>query len=146
MRRGVVSRCCRSKLIYSPAHAWRRPIGAMNLIKLLTGGENPGGCCAKFCRFLKAGVPNECCCKYSAGRQNMIDSADAGSGSGKFLLSRLKMADMVEKTALRIWIGFLTYLSAAVVYVMVQPKAVRSVKRRRPFHHMTTAQHHPPTR
>lgn len=38
------------------------------------------------------------------------------------------MADMVEKTAVRIWIGFLTYLSAAVLYVMVQPKAVRSVR------------------
>ena len=100
----------------------------MNLIQLLTGGENPGGCCTMFCRFLKAGIPNACCCKRSVDRQNMIHSADAGSASGKFLLSRLKMADMVEKTAVRIWIGFLTYLSAAVVYVMVQPKAVRSAR------------------
>ena len=81
-----------------------------------------------FCRFLKAGIPNACCCKRSVDRQNMIHSADAGSASGKFLLSRLKMADMVEKTAVRIWIGFLTYLSAAVLYVMVQPKAVRSAR------------------
>ena len=112
--------------------AW--PIGAMNLVIILTGVKAPGGCCTIFCYFLRSAIPIAFCAHPSKERKEMIASADPNSAAGKFLLTRLRMAEMVEKTSLRVWLALFVYLISGGVYVVTKasetyqtPQAINAV-------------------
>jgi len=89
------------------------PIGAANLVQLLTGDKPESeNCCAVLCHFIKTAVPFACCNKVSKQRSHAYQNLPGGP-QGKFAMSRLKMADMVEKTAVLIWFSLVCYLFAA---------------------------------
>ena len=49
-------------------------------------------------------------------------SSDEQTAAGKFTMTRLRMAEMVEKTAIRCWLAILFYLISAVGYVIARGK------------------------
>ena len=102
----------------------RSPIGAANLVQLLTGDKPESeNCCAVLCHFIHQAVPFACCNKVSKQRLNAYQTVPSGP-QGKFAISRLKMADMVEKTAVLIWISLVCYLFAGFGMVASNAHAV----------------------
>ena len=75
------------------------PIGAMNLVRMLTQPGTSDRCCAKFFEFVVTAIPMAFCGKRSKERQQAISSADSSSPAGKFVLTRLAMAERVETRA-----------------------------------------------
>ena len=91
-------------------------MGAANLVFVLVGKErDDAGCCANYCHFLQHGIPFAFGGKRSQERQKLIASCDTSS-AGKFKLSRIKMAEMIEKTAAGIWIFILLFMFGGIMY------------------------------
>ena len=95
--------------------AW--PVGAMYLNQMMTGLKSSGSCCGDLCHFLKLGVQPALCDRRSKERQDQINGADPNNSAGKFLLTRLRMAEMIEKTCIRVWIAMFCYIFAGLYYV-----------------------------
>ena len=99
------------------------PIGAFNLINILTGGKHSGGnCCSHFCIWFKGSLSMGCRGKPTAERDQMIQAADPSKNEGKFLIARLKMACMVEKTSIRVWLGLIFHFLSALMFVYSKTK------------------------
>ena len=96
----------------------------MNLVRMLTQPGTSDRCCAKFFEFVVTAIPMAFCGKRSKERQQAISSADSSSPAGKFVLTRLVMAEKVEKTGVAIWVGMMSYILAAIFYLMNQPYMV----------------------
>ena len=103
-----------------------RPVGAFNLVRLLTGDTSSGGCCNLFVQYLRQAVPHGLTGKPCEARRNAILEIDASSSSGKFMAARFTMANMVEKTSIRVWTGVSLYMLAAIVYIRTRGAEVRS--------------------
>jgi hypothetical protein len=91
---------------------------------MLTQSGGSDNCCAKLCAFAATGIPMAFCGKRSKERQHAWSSADSSSPAGKFVLTRLAMAEKVEKAGIWIWFGMMGYLAAGVGYLMFQPTTV----------------------
>lgn len=91
---------------------------------MLTQTGTSDRCCAKFCKFVVSAVPMALCGKRSKERQDAMNSADSSSPAGKFILTRLAMAERVETVSTWIWFGLMSYIFAAVGYLMNQPLTV----------------------
>ena len=91
---------------------------------MLTQAGTSDRCCAKFCKFVVSAVPMALCGKRSKERQDAMNSADSSSPAGKFVLTRLAMAERVETVSIWIWFGLMSYIFAAVGYLMNQPLTV----------------------
>ena len=63
--------------------------------------------------------------KRSAARENHIRTIDPESRSGRFTLSRYEMADVLEKTAIRVWCGICCFVVGALLYIMTLTIEVR---------------------
>ena len=96
----------------------------MNLVRMLTQPGTSDRCCAKFFEFVVTAIPMAFCGKRSKERQHAVSSADSSSPAGKFVLTRLVMAEKVEKTGVAIWVGMMSYILAAIGYLMNQPYMV----------------------
>jgi len=97
------------------------PFGATNLVKILTGSASTSNCCcASWCGSIKSVL-----CKKSAERSRMRSASDPLTTAEKFQQSRLRMAEMVNKTAVRVWLGLVTYMAAAILLLFIL--AVRPV-------------------
>ena len=101
------------------------PVGAMNLANILTSTP-PEGCCKSFVKFCITAFPLAFCGKMSEERKKALASADPSSSAGKFLTTRLKMAAMVEKTGMRIWVGMFAYMMFGGFYIVVRRNEVIS--------------------
>ena len=97
------------------------PIGAMNLVQMLTGADEKKGC-ALFCAFNRTAIPVAIFKRRSKERAEAFATADAGTTAGKFKLTRLKMAEMVEKTSIRLWFGITLYMFGGVMYIGAKAK------------------------
>ena len=101
------------------------PLGAANLSGVLVGKDTSSGCCAKYCEFLKQNLPFALWGKRSQERELYIQSIDSSSSSGKFKMARLKMAEVIEKTAVRIWCCILFFMLGGIAYAGLAGTEVR---------------------
>ena len=89
----------------------------MNLVQILTGVPSTN-CCTALLNFSKSVFPGALCCRRSSERVAIFEASDPTSSAGKFTLTRLKMAEVVEVTAVRVWVCLITYFAAAIVYLL----------------------------
>ena len=104
------------------AHPPSSPIAAMNLIELLSGSPSKSKwCCVSFCGgFLPSAILLSTCGRRSQERKVAVESCDEQTAAGKFTMTRLRMAEMVEMTAIRCWLAVLCYLVSAVIHVVAR--------------------------
>ena len=88
------------------------PAGGARLSNVLTGEEK------NFCSFVSAALPLMLFGKRTQARTDLIASFDLSSSSGKFQQSRMHMAEMVEKTAIRAWVCIITFIFFGVGYAV----------------------------
>ena len=98
------------------------PVCAMNLVQLLTGCKPESEkFCAVLCHFLRSAVPFALFGKRSPERSRTMASADPNNNAGKFILTRLKMAEKVETLAIRACVCMGVYILSCLVYMMKKP-------------------------
>ena len=89
------------------------PWGASKLIGVLT--NNPDRSC---CTFFVEGIPFTLVGKRSAARENDIRSIDQASRSGRFALSKIGMAEVIEMTAIRVWLSICCYIVVTMLFIV----------------------------
>ena len=94
----------------------------MHLTKIMIGDSSSAGegCCSTLCSFLMDAAPVALCCSRSKRRKALIASIDENSTSGKFLLKRIKTAEMIEKTAVRVWLMLMAYMTSGILFTYGQ--------------------------
>ena len=94
----------------------------MHLTKLMIGDSSASGrgCCSTLCSFLMDATPVALCCSRSKQRKALVASTDENSTSGKFLLKRIKTAEMIEKTAVRVWLMLMAYMMSGILFTYGQ--------------------------
>ena len=99
-------------------------IGAMNLSNLLTGSSDSRKGCAGFVYFVRKSILVAVC---RGSHPDRATTGDTESSAARFQMTRFRMADMVEKAFVRVWIAVFIYMISCVVYVIELAKEVDGV-------------------